>query len=97
MKCGAKPHFHSQLNLTILGVLLQQPLVNLAFDVDVQPDPRLPVDQLHQPFQLGGVLDLVLRLAEDDRDQPRAQPQCVEDLAVVTFQLVTRTAVYLVP
>ena len=71
----------------VLGVLLQQAFVDLAFDVHLQPDPGLAVDQLHQALQLGRVLDAVLGLAEDDRDQPRALAQSGERLAVVALQL----------
>ena len=56
--------------LRVLGVLFQQALVNFTLDVNIQADPGLAIDQLHQAFQLGGVLDLVLRFAEDDRDEP---------------------------
>ena len=56
--------------LGILGVLFQQTFVNLPFDVDVQPDSGFAVDQFNQAAELGGVLDLVLRFAEDDEDQP---------------------------
>ena len=72
--------------LGVLGVLLQQPLVNLTLHVDVQAGPRLAVDQLDQPLQLRRVLDLVLRLAEDHRDEPRALPQRGQDCAVMALQ-----------
>ena len=53
--------------LVSCGVLLQQPLVGVALHVGVERDPLLAVDQVDdQPPQLGRVLDLVLRLAEDD-------------------------------
>ena len=52
----------------VLGVLLQQALVDVALDVGAQRRPVLLVDQIDdQPPQLGRVLDLVLRLAEDER------------------------------
>jgi len=72
----------------ILGVLFQQALVNLALHVNVQPDPGFAVNQLNQALQLGGVLNAVLRLAEDDRDQPRALPQFGEDMPVMRFQFI---------
>ena len=44
----------------------EQPLVGVALDVGVEHRPLLAVDQVDdQAAQLGRVLDLVLRLAED--------------------------------
>ncbi len=58
------PGFH------ILRIARQKPLVDVALDVHRQAEPRLAVDQPDQTFQLGGVLDLVLRLQEDRPDDP---------------------------
>jgi hypothetical protein len=44
----------------VLGVLLQQPLVNVGLDVHPQPDPGFALDEGDQAPQLGRVLDLVL-------------------------------------
>ncbi len=50
----------------------QQALVGVALHVGVEADPLLAVDQVDdQPAQLGRVLDLVLRLAEDDAEHAR--------------------------
>ena len=78
----------ARARLDVLGVLFQQPLVDLALDVHVQADPGLAVDQLQQAAQLGRVLDAVLRLAKDDRDQARALAQLGQDVAVVGLQVV---------
>ena len=62
--------------LHVLRVLLEQPLVGVALDVGVEREPRLAVDQVDdQPPQLRRVLDLVLRLAEDDAEHPRLAPE----------------------
>ena len=56
----------------VLGVLLQQALVGVALHVGGKRGPLLLVDQVDdQPAQLGRVLDLVLRLAEDDAEHAR--------------------------
>jgi hypothetical protein len=74
--------------LDVLGILLQQPLVDRAFHVDVEPDPRLAVDQLDEATQLGRVLDAVLGLAEDDGREAGAGAERGQDVAVVALQLV---------
>lgn len=63
--------------LGVLGGLLQQALVGVALHVRVERGPRLAVDELDdEPAQLGGVLNLVLRLAEDDAQPPCSLPSC---------------------
>lgn len=44
----------------MLGVLLQQPLLDVGLDVDAQPHPGLAINEGDQPAQLGRVLDLIL-------------------------------------
>ena len=73
--------------LDVLGVLLQQPFVDLGLDVDAGAAPVFAVDERHQPPQLGRVLDLVLGLAEDGGDEAAARAQRLQRLAVVAFQL----------
>ncbi|EEF93388.1 hypothetical protein CATMIT_01984, partial [Catenibacterium mitsuokai DSM 15897] len=51
--------------LGVFGVLLQQTLVHIALDVDLEAEPVLRVDHLHQARELGRVVDLVLHLEED--------------------------------
>ena len=54
----------------VLGVLLQEPFVSVAFYVGVERRPFFLVDQVSdQPAQLRRVLNFVLRLAKDDADQ----------------------------
>ena len=67
--------------LDVLGALGEQLLVGVALDVGARGGPVLLVDQVDdQPLELGRVLDLVLRLAEDhaQRARPagRAPPGC---------------------
>jgi hypothetical protein len=55
--------------LGVLRVLLQQALVGVALHVGAHGRPVLAIDQVHhQAAQLGRVLELVLRLAEDQAD-----------------------------
>jgi hypothetical protein len=60
--------------------------VNLAFDVDVQAGPGFAVDEVDEAAQLGGVLDFVLGLAEDDGDEAGADAERIQDVAVVALQ-----------
>jgi len=48
---------------------------------------RLIATYIHQATQLGGVADLVLGLAEDHRDEPRALAEGEQRIAVVALQL----------
>ena len=75
--------------LGVLRVLLQQALVGVALHVGVDRQPVLLVDQVDdQPPQLGRVLDLVLRLAEDQAEHALLLAQFLERVAVVVEQLV---------
>ena len=75
--------------LDVLGVLLEQPLVGVALDVGVERQPRLAVDQVDdQAAQLGGILDPVLRLAEDDAEHARLPAELGQEVAVVDLELV---------
>ncbi len=73
----------------VLGVLLQQALVGVALHVGVEARPLLLVDQVDdQPAQLGRVLDLVLRLAEDDAEHARPLAEFLQRMAVMDLQIV---------
>ena len=75
--------------LHVLGVLLQQALVGIALHIGGEAGPLLLVDQVHdQAAQLGRVLDLVLRLAEDDAQHPGALAQLLQRVAVMHLQLI---------
>jgi len=75
--------------LDVLGVLLEQSFVRVALDVGVERKPGLAVDQVDdQPPQLRGVLDPVLRLAEDDAEHPRPPAELGQHVPVVHLQLV---------
>ena len=50
--------------LGILGVLLQQTFINLAFDICPHHGPLLFVDHIDQLEELGRVLNLVLAFGE---------------------------------
>ena len=72
----------------ILGVLLQEALVDGPLDVHIQAQPGLAVDQLHQAAQLGRRLDLALRFAENHPQHARPFSQSLQDPAVVRLQFV---------
>ena len=72
--------------LGVLGVLLQQALVDFALHVGGHGDPLLLVDHLHHAIEYGGVADLVGGLHEDLAKDARLPAQCVEDLLVLLLQ-----------
>ena len=73
----------------VLGVLLQQPLVSVALHVGGEAGPLLLVDQVHdEPAELGRVLDLVLRLAENDAEHARPLAEFLQRMAIMNFQFV---------
>jgi hypothetical protein len=75
--------------LHVLRVLLEQPLVGVPLYIRVEREPRLAVDQVDdEPSQLRGILDPVLRLAEDDAEHPRPAPELGEHVPIVHLELV---------
>lgn len=75
--------------LGVLGVLLQQPLVGVPLHVGVHHRPVLLVDEVHdQATQLRRVLELVLRPAEDEAEEPLLLAELFQDVAVVVEELV---------
>lgn len=60
----------SRARLRVLGVFLEQSLVDVAFNVGAHRHPVRLVDHLDDPRELGGILDLVLRLREDLPEHP---------------------------
>ena len=73
--------------LGVLGVLLQQALVGVPLDVGIQARPRLLVNEIgNEATEFGGVLDLVLGLAEDDAEHPRHLAEGFQGVSVVDFQ-----------
>jgi hypothetical protein len=59
----------------VLGVLLQQALVDVGLDVDAQADPGFALDESDQAAQLGRVLDFVL-IDTMDKKLSRCLPAC---------------------
>ena len=83
----------ARARLDILGVLGEQALVGVALHVGVEDHPLLAVDQVrHQPLQLRRVLDLVLRLAEDDAERAGLLAEFDQDVAVVDVEARHRRA-----
>jgi hypothetical protein len=74
--------------LGVLGVAFEQTLVGVALDIGVEREPALVVDQVpDEAGELGGVLDLVLGLLEDDAEHARLLAERFEDVAVLGFEL----------
>ena len=72
----------------VLGVLFQQPFVDVGLDVHIEAVPVFAVDEADEALELGRVLNAVLRLAEDGGDEAAPLAQFGQNLAIVAFQLV---------
>jgi hypothetical protein len=83
--------------LGVLGVLLQQALVDVALHIGAQQHPALAVDQVDQLVQLGRVADLVLGLHEDVAQHAGLLAQLVQQLHVVALQLGAALAAQALP
>jgi hypothetical protein len=84
---GARREVLARAALGVLGVLLQEALVDVALHIGAQQHPALAVDQLDQLVQLGRVGDLVLALHEDVAQHAGLLAQLVQQLHVVALQL----------
>ena len=75
--------------LGVLGVLLQQPLVGVPLHIGAHHRPVFLVDEIDdQAAQLGRVLELVLRLVEDQPEQALLVAEIFQGMAVVVEKLV---------
>jgi hypothetical protein len=83
--------------LDVLGVLLQQTFVDVGLDINVQPDPHFPIDEVDETTQFGRLLNLILRFAKDSGDEARTLPQGGQDVAILGLQLVTLSAQQALP
>ena len=73
--------------LGILRVLFEQAFVSVALDVSFERRPLLSVDEIgDEAAQLRRILDLVLRLAEDDAEHSRLLAEVLQRLPVQHFQ-----------
>ena len=80
------------------GVLFEETLVGVALEIGVEGGPGFLVDEIgDEAAELGRVLDLVLRLAEDDAQHARALTQFFKGVAVMDFKLVAIKGDELVP
>ena len=74
--------------LDVLGVLFEQALVGVALHVGRHLQPRLVADQIDDELaELGRVLNLVLRLAEDEPEHPALLSELGQSLPVVLSSL----------
>ena len=74
------------------GGLFEQAFVDGTLDVHVHAGPILVADHLDHALEVGGVGDLVLRLAEDDADEAGHLAEVFERVTVVDFELVAALA-----
>ena len=70
----------------VFGVFLQQAFVDVSLHIGIQAAPGFVVDELNDPLELGGVLNLVLGFSEDGSQRAALPPQCVKDAAVEGFE-----------
>jgi len=86
---GARREVLPGPRLCVLGVLLQEPFVGIALHVGAQRRPVFLVDQVDdQTTQLGGVLDFILGLVEDQPKQALFVAQGFKGMAVVIEEVV---------
>ena len=83
--------------LDILGVFLEQSLVDLALDVGGHGDPLFLVDHLHHAVQDGGVADLIARLGEDLTQKAALLGQLLQGLLVLLLQLGALESIHIRP
>ena len=70
----------------LLGGLLDQALVGVAFEVGVVAHPLVLIDELFDElFQLGGRLDAVAGLVEDHTEHVLTGAECCQCIAVMGF------------
>ena len=75
--------------LHVRRVLLQQTFISVALHIGGQRSPLFFIDQIDdQPPELRRVLDLVLRLAEDDAEHALLFAERLQQMAIMNFQLV---------
>ena len=68
---------------------IQEPFVCVALDVGVERDPLLAVDEIgDEASQLGRILDLVLRLPEDEAEHPPFLAQSLKRSAILHLERV---------
>lgn len=74
----------------ISGVFLQHALVGIAFHIRRNTRPLLTSDEIDdEAAHLGGVLNLVLRLAKNEAGHPAQLAEFFERVAVMGFEFVT--------
>ncbi len=73
--------------LGVLGVLFEEAFVDIALYVGAERAPRFLTDEIDdEAAQMGGVLDLVLGLPEDDAEDTWLFAEVFEGVAVVSFE-----------
>ena len=75
--------------LHVLGVLLEQPFVGIAFHVGRETGPLLFIYQINdQAAELGRILDFVLGFTENRAEHARPFAQFFEGMTVMNFKFV---------
>ena len=74
--------------LGVTGIPFQQPFVGITLDVGAEDHPALLVEQVgDQSLEFGGILDLVLGLAENQPEQAVLFAEVLQHTVVLDFQL----------
>ena len=83
--------------LHVLGVFLQQALVDLALHIRGHGDPFFPVDHLHDPVKDRSVADFVDRALKDLAEDAALLTQLFQRLFILLFQIRTREGIHIRP
>ena len=74
--------------LGVAGIALQQAFVGIALDIGAEDHQALLIEQVgDQSLEFGGILDLVLGLAEHQPEQAMLLAEVLQHAAVLGFQL----------
>ena len=84
---GARREVLARPGLGVLGVLLQQPLVDVALDVGTERDPIGVVHHVDEAVELRRILNLVLRFGEDLPQHAPPRAELAQQRDVVSFKL----------
>ena len=83
---GARGEVLARARLGVLGVLLQQPFVDVALDVRAEGDPVGVVHHVDEAVELRRVLNLVLRLGEDLAEHALPGAEFAQQRDVMKFE-----------
>lgn len=74
--------------LGVAGIAFQQAFIGIALDIGAEDHPALLIEEIgDQALEFGGILDLVLGLAEHQPEQAVLFAEVLQNAAVLGFQL----------